>query len=256
LENRLAAHHSALRTRALWTRTGTLAVHHRPMLYGRWRRRRINRARASLRRDHAALRNQRLLRNRLGRRSCRSGWLSTRRSSGRLRCRCCRRRRSLGQRLHCWRLLWLSWRWSYHHGRRRGRFLCCGGWRRRRNNRRRLARRRNHNRSLRHGWLYNRFFRDRRLCRNRSWRRLLRFRRSCCRRRFGRRRCGSGRRDRMLHLLLPFFQQPQHVSRLLRLGEVDLRLDIRRSGLVPGSRAGFGREILPDLHRFIFFNGA
>jgi hypothetical protein len=60
----------------------------------------------------------------------------------------------------------------------------------------------------------------------------------------------------MLHLLLPLFQQPQHISRLLRLGKVDLRLDVGRGLLVSGSRAGFGREILPDLHCFVFFNGA
>jgi hypothetical protein len=240
----------------LRTRTCSLAVHHRTMLCRRRRRRCINRTRAGLRRDHATLRHQRLLRNRLARRSNGRWRLSTRWSSGRLRGRSCWCSRSLGRRLNHGRRLLRSRRWRNHHGRRRDRFLCCRGRRRRRNNRRRLARGRNYNRSFGHRRLHNRFFRDWRLSGNRSWRRLLRFLRNCCCGRFRRGLCGPGRRHRMLHLLLPFFQQPQHVSRLLRFGEVDLRLGIRRSGFVPGSRAGFGREILPDLHRFIFFNGA
>jgi hypothetical protein len=59
----------------------------------------------------------------------------------------------------------------------------------------------------------------------------------------------------MLHCLLAFLQQLQHIAGLVCLGKVDLRFNFL-GGFVPGNRAGFRGEILPDLYRFIFFNGA
>lgn len=60
----------------------------------------------------------------------------------------------------------------------------------------------------------------------------------------------------MFHFLLPLFQQPCNVARLGNLGEINLRLDIRRPSSLPRGRARLGGEVLSDLFRFIRFNGA
>jgi hypothetical protein len=217
------------------------------------RRRRcgVNRARACLRRDHAALRNQRLLRHRLGRwrrGNCglraRRYWLSLR-----------GRWRRLGRHRNGCRQGRLCRRWRHHHGGRRCWLLCCRRSRRRSNNGRRLARRRNYNRSFCHcGLGHHGLFCHRR---RGNWRRgRLRLGRRNGGRRLGHGRRRLGRRRWMLHCLLAFFQQLQHVTRLVRLGKVDLRLGVRRGGSFPGGRTALGREILPDLYRFILFNGA
>jgi hypothetical protein len=72
-------------------------------------------------------------------------------------------------------------------------------------------------------------------------------------------RCDGRRRlnrwGRLL-LLLSFPEQLHHVARLGNLGEIDLRLDLRRGGLLPRGRAGFGRQVFSYSFGFVLFNGA
>jgi hypothetical protein len=57
-------------------------------------------------------------------------------------------------------------------------------------------------------------------------------------------------------LLLTLTEQFHHITGLGNLGEIDLRLDVRLRRFFSGGRARPGREILPYLLRFIFFNRA
>ena len=235
LENRLPANH-ALRALS-WS---ALALHRscsRSALHGAswrsaWRgvarrRRRVNRSRAGLRRNHSSLLHNRLARHGLGGR---------RRSRSRLLTCFCRWGR-------CKRLLRRSWRRCNYHGwRMRGRsnhncgrsggLFNCG--RRNHCRRRRLHHRRcDHNtsfrcRSSRFG-RYNCWF-------LRCWRldnRSGRFHGD----RWRGRRCGNGRPGRrcgrMLLLLLSLSEQPCYIARLGDLGEVDLGFDLRRGCSLP-----------------------
>jgi hypothetical protein len=60
----------------------------------------------------------------------------------------------------------------------------------------------------------------------------------------------------MFHFLLPLFQQPCHIARLGNLGEINLRLDLRRRSSLPGGRARLGGKVLSDFFRFIRLNRA
>lgn len=248
-------------------RPSWLAVELRTRLLrrGTRRRRSVNRARSGLRRDHATLRNNRLPGRGLGRccpRSRRGGRLCRSWRSGRFFCRSSRRRRRFGRRRnhHGRRLLCLGRRRSHHYGRRRSGFFWLSllhwrsGRRRRSNNRRSLARSRNNYGPFGRGRLDNRLFRCRSRRRRSGYRRRRRFGRSC-RRRFHH-RCRPGRHRRMLVLLLFLLQQAHHIARLGDLGEIELRLDLRRSGSFPGGRAGLGSKVLPDFFSFIGLNRA
>ena len=63
-----------------------------------------------------------------------------------------------------------------------------------------------------------------------------------------------GRRDRLPLLLLSLLEQLHHVTGLGNLGEIYLGLDLRRGSLLPGSRAGFGRQMFSYPFGFILFN--
>jgi hypothetical protein len=69
-------------------------------------------------------------------------------------------------------------------------------------------------------------------------------------------RCRFWRRGRVLLLLLPLLEQLHHVAGLGNLGEINLRLDLGRGSLLPGSRARFGRQMLSYFFGFILFNRA
>ncbi len=56
--------------------------------------------------------------------------------------------------------------------------------------------------------------------------------------------------------LLTLAEQFHNITRLGNLGEIDLRFNIRLRRFFSGGRARPGREILPYLLRFIFFNRA
>lgn len=60
----------------------------------------------------------------------------------------------------------------------------------------------------------------------------------------------------MFHFLLPLFQQPCNVAGLGNLGEINLRLDLRRRSSLPGGRARLRGKVSSDLFRFIGLNGA
>jgi hypothetical protein len=60
----------------------------------------------------------------------------------------------------------------------------------------------------------------------------------------------------MFLLPLPLFEQLFHVARLGNLGEINLRLDLRRRSSLPGGRARLGGKVLSDFFRFIRLNGA
>ena len=217
----------------------------------RWSLRRrscVNRPRAGLRRNHSALRDNRLSRRWLGRsRRCwRTGCCLRRRSRSfwlcRRRCNCC-----------CGRMRGRR----NNHGRRRCGFFRSRG---RRNYGRRLSRRRRD-----HSGLFrlrrSRFRRNNgcRLlrCRSRRCGRSCRFLRSrSCRLYRGCRRRGRRPRWRLLLLLLSFPEQLGDVARLGDLGEIDLRLHFRGSRSLFGSRAGFRRKVLPHPFRFILLKRA
>jgi hypothetical protein len=57
-------------------------------------------------------------------------------------------------------------------------------------------------------------------------------------------------------LLLTLAEQFHNVTWLGNLGEIDLGFNIRLRRFFSGGRARPGREILPYLLRFIFFNRA
>ncbi len=238
LENRLAAHNTLRPSSGaglhgpacLPLRTGWRS-RRRLLLWGRL----IYRTRPGLRRDHAASRNNGLLRCRLGR----SGL-----------CACCRGRwaRRFRRRHGCGRM---RRRRDHHSGRTRTlfRYRCRRlSWYRSR----RLGRWRNN-----HGFIHGRRFGS-------NNRRLLRSRQRCCRRmRLARRRCrmsmsrrrGFSRRGRML-LLLAFLQQLQNIAGLGNPGEIDLGLGLGMARLLLRRRAGLGRKILSDLCRLIVLKGA
>ena len=199
-----------------------------------------------MRRNHSSLRHNGLA----GR------WL-WRRSRSRLHIRC----RSRSFRLRLWRHNCRRWRLRRRRNHDRWRRCRFFRGRRRRNHRRRRSRfgrwrrdysslfccRRcglgNNNRRLNYRWRCRcsrclRFSSRRRYCRlaNR-WRR-------CCSR--PHRRC-----RRLVLLLLSFPEQPRYVAGLGDLGEIDLRLDVRRRRPLSYSRAGFGRKVLAHPFRFI-----
>lgn len=216
-----------------------------------WRRSRVNRPRAGLRRNHSALRNNRLARCGLGRscRSWRTGSSLWRRSGSFWLCR----------RRYDGRCRWMCRRCNNHRGRRSW-FFRRGWWR---NHGRGLPRRRRNHSPFR--------LRCRRFGRNNCRRRLLRCwgQRSGRRCRFLRNRrcrlrrdCGCrGRRTRwwrrrLLLLLLSFPEQLGNIARLGDLGEINLRLHFRGSRSLSGTRAGFRRKVLPHPFRFILLKRA
>jgi hypothetical protein len=209
------------------------------------RRSGVNRTRAGLWRNHSALRNNRLAGCWLGRSrgsnwSCRLGRRSRCRSFRRCRrrrshCRCRRRN------YHCRRRSRLFCRWrSDHHGGRLGH--------RRRDDdgffRRKRSRFRHHNCSRflcgRNGRCNRRLRLHRRRC---GW--LGRYWRY-------RNRTGGGRRWLLL-LLFALPEQSRHVSGLMYLGEIDLRLGFSR-GFLFGPRAGLRGEMPAHPFRFILLN--
>jgi hypothetical protein len=72
--------------------------------------------------------------------------------------------------------------------------------------------------------------------------------------------CHGGRsrfhRRGWLLLLLSLPEQLHHVAGLGNLGEIDLRLDLRRGSLLPGGRAGFSRQMFSYPFGLVLFNGA
>lgn len=210
-----------------------------------WRRSRVDRPWARLRRNHSSLPN-RLAGNGL----CRS-------RGRRCLCSCCRGRSSR-------RLLRRGWRgwsgrrmygWSYDN---------CGRCRRFFN-----RRRRHHGRRCRLDYGrcdHNTSFRCRcsRFRANgsgllRHWRR----RRSGCFHRYyrGRGLGGNSRRPgwrsgRLVLFLLFLLEQPHYVAGLGDLGKVDLRLDLGCGCSLSRGRTGLGGKMLAYLFRFVLLNGA
>lgn len=255
--------HRASTGTALHGPSARAAALHRPWWWRRRtrgrRRRCIHRARAGLRRNHAALRNNWLLRWRLDyhlRRLFRGSYwrlLLGRRCRG-LR-RGCRRRYDHSD----WCLRRSLRRRRNYYCRRSCRFLGHG----RRWRRCRLFGWRNHHSSLLcrgyyscNGHLWpdkSGFFLHGWLGRNRRSRRL-RFRRGnhCWR---GHHR--ARRRGWVLLLLLPFAKQPGHIARLGYLGKINLGLDLRgRRPLTGSGRARLGRKMPPERFCLIRFNRA
>jgi len=216
---------------------------------------------AGLRRDHAPLRNNRLLRRRFGWRSRSRGRRRWWHRRGRSRRGCSRRwcgndGGRLGRR-------WRHWpRCNYNCRRRyrRRRLLCRRRRRRRRGRGDNLIRRFG-------GWRryhYGPFWRCRLGCNERrplcDWRR----------RRYGlgrngrnRRTHGSwrrsqrpGQRSRMVLLLLTLFEQFENIARFGNLGEIDLGLDFRGAGPFPGHRRGLRRKMPAYLFGLVILKGA